>query len=118
MKRLQLIEFPCHVGLIGLGQPWMTEAHFADLMTGCFLAHDLSQDHPAIRRLSIDGINLLKARSDDYDSIRSIVGTLVQWLTTQSNVKIYNAVSTRLHNLDEQERVPEYSRGCDLQATT
>lgn len=106
MKRLELIEIPGHVGLLALGQDWMTVGHYADLMTACCLAYDLSQGtDDRIHGLSSRGIEMLESNSTNYDEMRDVIGTVVQWIATQPNVKIYNATLKRLKRLDEQERV-------------
>lgn len=118
MKRLELIEIPGHVGLLALGQDWMTVEHYADLMTACCLSYDLSGKENAIRELAQRGIEMLEANSSDYEELRRVIGTLIQWLSTQSNVKIYNATQQRLKKLDEQERLLARSRENDLPVTS
>lgn len=118
MKRVELIEIPGHVGLLALGQPWMTVEHYADLMTACCLANDLSEKDARIRELSQRGVSMLVNNTRDYDELRHVIGTLIQWLSTQSNVKIYNATKQRLKKLDEQERLLARSGENDLQLTS
>jgi len=106
MKRLELIEIPGHVGLLALGQPWMTVEHYADLMTACCLAHDLSHNEDAkIYALAVRGIEMLQTECSDYEAMRDVIGTVVQWIASQSNIKIYNATVKRLRQLDEQKRI-------------
>jgi hypothetical protein len=105
MKRLELIEIPGHVGLLALGQEWMTDAHYADIMTACYLGLDISDDNTEIRALAQRGIDLMNAEDKNYDEIRHVIGTVIQWISTQSNIKIYNATVQRLKKLDEQKRI-------------
>lgn len=113
MKRLELIELPGHVGLMALGQPWMTEAHFADLVTACELGIDLAQDDE-IRQLCVTGRDMLMNRVTDFDEMRQIIGRVVQWVATQPNHRIYDAVTKRLKRLNEQERISRNRDGSDL----
>jgi hypothetical protein len=96
MKRLELIEMPGHVGLMALGQDWMTERHYYDLMTACCLGYDMSQPGDEIHELSLRGTELLTSKSTNYDEMRSVIGTVVQWIATQPNQKIWNATMRRL----------------------
>ena len=96
MKRLDLIEMPGHVGLLALGQDWMTERHFADLMTACYLAMDLSEPGSEMHALGFRGGQLLADKSTEYDEIRTIVGTIVQWISKQPNTDIWHAAYSRL----------------------
>lgn len=106
MKRLELIEIPGHVGLLALGQTWMTTEHYADLVTACYLGYDLSENtDPEIHELAAKGIALLEKNNGEFEEMRHIVGTVVQWVAKQPNVKIYNATVKRLRQLDEQERL-------------
>lgn len=105
MKRLELIEMPGHVGLMALGQPWMTEAHFADLITACELGIDLAKDEE-MRQLCVTGRDMLLNRVTDFEEMRQVIGQVVQWVATQPNHRIYDAVIKRLNRIDEQKRIP------------
>lgn len=113
MKRLELIELPGHVGLMALGQPWMTEAHFADLITACELGIDLSPDED-IYHLCITGRDMLINRATDFEEMRQVIGRIVQWVAAQSNYRIHDAVTKRLKRLNEQERISRNRDGSDL----
>lgn len=113
MKRLELIELPGHVGLMALGQPWMTEAHFADLVTACELGIDLAEDDE-IRQLCVTGRNMLFNRVASFDEMRHVIGQVVQWVATQPNHRIYDAVTKRLKVINEQERISRNGDGHNL----
>lgn len=104
MKRLELIELPGHVGLMALGQSWMTDEHFADLVTACELGIDLAIDDET-RKLCIAGRNMLLDGGSDFEEMRQVIGKIVQWVATQSNYRIHDAVTKRLKRLNEQERI-------------
>ena len=82
----------------------MTDAHVADLATACYLAIDIAEDQE-IKRLAQRGLDMLLAKSDDYAEIKYAIGTVIQWLSTQSNSKIYNATIKRLKVFDEQAKL-------------
>lgn len=103
IKRLDLIEMPGHVALTALGQSWIEDSHYADLFTACYLGIDLSEPASEIHKLALQGIDLLNNNSEDFDTIRNVIGTVVQWVATQPNIKIYNAVSNRLQHLNRNE---------------
>jgi hypothetical protein len=105
MKRLNLIEVPGHVALLALGHPWMTDEHLADLWTACTLGMDLSDEDEAIKQLSITGRDLLINKSTDYQTMKHVIGTVIQWVSTQPNRRIHDAVTRRLKELNEQERI-------------
>lgn len=105
MKRLDLIEVPGHVALLALGQPWMTEEHFADLWTACQIGIDIADEDSNIRELAHQGKAMLVDKSDDYESMKQVIGTVVQWISTQPNRRIHDAVTKRLKELNEQERI-------------
>lgn len=105
MKRLDLIEVPGHVALLALGQDWMTDAHIADLWTACQIGIDIADNDSNIRDLAQQGKHLLIEKSDDYESMKQIIGTVIQWISTQPNRRIHDAVTKRLRELNEQERV-------------
>lgn len=100
MKRLDLIEMPGHVALTALGQAWMNDSHYADLLTALYLGLDLSEPESDIHALSLQGIDLINNKSTDFNEMKNVIGTVVQWVATQPNKNIYQAVSKRLHVLD------------------
>lgn len=80
----------------------MTTEHYADLMTACCLAHDLAENNDdRIYGLAVHGIEMLGGDCRDYDVMRDVIGTVVQWIASQSNIKIYNATLKRLKSFDE-----------------
>lgn len=117
MKRHELFELPGHIGLLALGQPWMTEAHLADLLTACQLGIDIATDDD-MRQLCILGRDMLINRVADIEQIRHVVGQVVQWVSTQPNQKIYDAAKRRLREVNEQERILRNRDRCDLQTTS
>lgn len=117
MKRLELIELPGHVGLMALGQSWMTDAHFADLMSACELGIELAKDDD-VRDLCMTGRAMLLGKDINIDEMKQVIGQVVQWVATQPNHRIYDAVTKRLKALNEQERISGHGGGSDLQSTT
>lgn len=109
---------PGHVGLMALGQPWMNEGHYADLVTGCCLTMDLSEANSEIHQLARQGYDMLVARSTEFDAMKQIIGTVIQWLATQPNTKIHRAAVKRLRDFDEQRRVSGDSQGSYLPPAT
>lgn len=104
IKRLDLIEMPGHVALLALGQDWLTDSHYADLFSSCYLGLDLSEPDSRIHQLAKQGIQLLTDRSTDHELMRSVIGTVLQWVATQPNVKIHNAVCNRLNYFDRKAK--------------
>lgn len=114
MKRVELVEVPGQVALMALGQPWMTPAHLADILTACYLGLDLSNENDEIHQLSQRAIGMIDSIDNNMDELKHIVGTIIQWIGTQPNVRIYNATVNRLRKLDEQERLSRLSTENDL----
>lgn len=102
MKRLELIELPGHVGLIALGQPWMTDEHIADLLVACQIGCDLAQQEDEIHTMATEGKHLLLSGSTDYDTMRQTIGAVVQWVATQPNRKIHDVVTRNLKKMYAQ----------------
>lgn len=101
---------PGHVGLLAFGQPWMTDAHWADLMTACELGIRLSSKDDPIHELSLHGRALITNEASDVDEVRRVVGEVVQWVAQQPNGRIHAAVTQRLKEFDEQARLLKTGR--------
>lgn len=99
MKRLDLIELPGHVGLVALGQPWMTDEHMADLLVACQIGCDLADPADDIHAMATEGKALLLANSTNYDTMRQIIGHVVQWVAKQPNRRIHDAVTRHLKKM-------------------
>ncbi|MEY4720078.1 MAG: hypothetical protein RL563_2696 [Pseudomonadota bacterium] len=98
---------PGHVALMALGQDWMTENHQADLVTACCLTYDIASIDDPIRSLAQRGYDLIQSKSTEYDEMKCVIGTVIQWLSTQPNIKIHEATIKRLKTFDEQRRLPK-----------
>ena len=106
MKRTDIFELPGHIALAMLGHPAMNDAHRADLLVACQLGIDLGDER--IRELASSGLAMLQQGSSDYDQMRHAIGTVLQWIGTQPNRTVHDAVMRRLKRLDSSEPEPYF----------
>lgn len=111
---MNLFEFPKHAALLAIGQPWMNDSHMAELLCACALALDLSSDDDPIHHTALTVQNaLLDCVADDDmscqkirdpDSLRHMIGKLVQWVGAQPNRAVHDSVIKHLKASHESPR--------------
>lgn len=84
----------------------MNESHRADLIVACQLGIDLGNDR--IRELASRGLAMLQQGSSGHDQMRHDIGTVLQWIGTQPNRHVHDAVMRRLKRLDSSEPEPYF----------
>lgn len=103
IKRLNYLEWPGHVALMALGQPWMTEEHLADLAVACQIGIDLAPPDDPIHQAAKEGKARLFRR--ELDGLTPIIGPVIQWITYQPNKAIHDATKRRLDELYESQAI-------------
>lgn len=92
IKQRTRTELPALIALEALGQPWFCETHLTDLMAVAMVCQLAAKPESEIHALASELFELLGQETLDRERIRPLVVLTNDWLQSQPNGRIQNAI--------------------------